>query len=573
MKLSFYKGSIHFYLPGIIAFCILAGLALLSCGQNPIFYHISIEPPPKDPRIAGTPANIVVVKDAVYSGSINGKKIHRNDNSGWSEISQPGGSVIELASDGDYLYALTYSGDPLTSTTIKKYDSVSETWTDSFSYPGYSIQTIYGIKNNLFAGAQLNANRQEYAILYLDTVASNLIAIKTETGLLTGAAEKKGIGIFIATNKNGIFKFNETLKTLEDEPVTGTEGVVFTGIIETGGSLVAVSSNPNGKDGVYISYNGESFSSTYTSLKFTGAICVWEQFAPTASIGPNVSISPAAVTIQRGNSYSFDAVVNGLGLTEQDLTWSISEASGITTIIDTNGLLTLDPDEVPGTEILVKAVSVVNPNLIGTSLVTVADEDELDGVVTVTASGNPVAGEILTANTDEVGEGTETLYYQWERSGVTIEGATEDSYTLVDLDLGEDIRVTVSCEEKEGSVSSTAVTVILDPDLEWKPALLLFGIQGQNTSTSHGYREMVLDKNSGRPLVISLKMPGSEAPTTVTEQAKYNASIAKYPVRSILQMPKEMVSSPLSELDLPIFASTVLKGLWSCRNGEWNAED
>ena len=122
------------------------------------------------------------------------------------------------------------------------------------------------------------------------------------------------------------------------------------------------------------------------------------------------------------------------------------------------------------------------------------------------------------------------------------------------------------------------MSIWLDRRNLWRPTLLLMGTRGRGTSRTHGYREMVL--NNGRP-TFDIRAPGDETPTSVTNKAKYEASIGTHPVISILQLPDAASGGPLNynnytmnqDWEPPIFASTAKNGLWSYRNGEWNTEE
>ncbi len=73
----------------------------------------------------------------------------------------------------------------------------------------------------------------------------------------------------------------------------------------------------------------------------------------------------------------------------------------------------------------------------------------------VTISGTATEDQILTAsNTLADEDGLGTLSYQWNRDGVAIEGATSETYTLVQADVGETITATVSYTDGEGTVES-----------------------------------------------------------------------------------------------------------------------
>lgn len=125
-----------------------------------------------------------------------------------------------------------------------------------------------------------------------------------------------------------------------------------------------------------------------------------------------------------------------------------------------------------------------------------------------------------------------------------------------------------------------AMCVWTDRESQWKPSLLLMGIRNRGSSLTQGYREMVIDQSTGRP-IQTIKMPGDDSPTSVKNKAKYTAGIGTHPIQAILQIPDVSRGGPLDyrafsgdpEWEPPIFAATSRDGLWAYRNGEWNAEE
>jgi hypothetical protein len=93
--------------------------------------------------------------------------------------------------------------------------------------------------------------------------------------------------------------------------------------------------------------------------------------------------------------------------------------------------------------------------------------------------------------------------------------------------------------------------------------LLLLGIK--NSVYDMGYREMKLNNKD-----FVLSVPGDNASeSTVSNKDKYRATLAKCAVNSLMQVDAETGDDGLPV----IFASTQKDGLWSYRNGEWNAEE
>ncbi|GHV81522.1 hypothetical protein AGMMS49991_00800 [Spirochaetia bacterium] len=88
---------------------------------------------------------------------------------------------------------------------------------------------------------------------------------------------------------------------------------------------------------------------------------------------------------------------------------------------------------------------------------------------------------------------------------------------------------------------------------------LLFGLSG----SSYGYLELEVPS-----LLAFTADTKPQGPTiSVKDVNTYNASLGTHPVTSLYQAPNTIDST------MPIFASTSLDGLWSCRDGEWNLEE
>ncbi|MDR1374472.1 MAG: hypothetical protein LBJ24_05815 [Treponema sp.] len=210
--------------------CLLLFL-FLSCNQDAIFFHVSQEVEPKDPRIEGTPSKMVRFGSAapVPLYVANGH-LHRYTEGGTSlpnpargiwdyPTEQPPGGAVDLAATAGFLYARTGNGDPSSFGLYRSTDG--DTWpggapaspTDGgrILLPGgYAPQTIYSANNILFIGAAIGSGN--YAIFYLDT-SDNLVQINTFTsgnasgGILRGARHNSGT-YYLATSTRGIFSLS-----------------------------------------------------------------------------------------------------------------------------------------------------------------------------------------------------------------------------------------------------------------------------------------------------------------------------------------------------------------------------
>jgi len=253
-------------------------LFLFSCSQDSIFFDISNEPEPKDPLIDGSPTNIVALKNRIYVGTRMNNKIYcyasNNGVLGWEAITLPSGYLGQLATDGDSLFVLIFQNrDPLKSSIVRRYNVSSNSWDMTYTMSGYSIQTIFGTGNMIFAGGQYQNNRKNFAIIFLDKTYDSLTVIKYGTSLLKGVAQNASGTVYLATAGSGMFIFNESVPEGEDPvsgPVSGTEKANLNGIMNVGGYIVAV-----GADGSVYSDIGGKFNNVNAGVNFTGAMCVW----------------------------------------------------------------------------------------------------------------------------------------------------------------------------------------------------------------------------------------------------------------------------------------------------------
>ena len=126
-------------------------------------------------------------------------------------------------------------------------------------------------------------------------------------------------------------------------------------------NLQTFTENYNG-EGLYWNYWLNAWK-TFSVSPFSNAI-VFNSVAPTVT---NITISPAAVTVDKGQNASFQANVTTTGFAPMAVNWSIN--SELSTI-DSSGNLKVSANETAGS-ITVTATSVFNPSVSGTATVTV----------------------------------------------------------------------------------------------------------------------------------------------------------------------------------------------------------
>jgi hypothetical protein len=270
-----YKKSRTF--PGMVSvlsiMCVMCALCaavfVSSCNQDSLFSDISNEPEPRDPRIPGTPTNIVTYGGSIYVTSVGSSSIHRYDN-GWSKF-DAGGSVIALAADTSGLYALIHSGD-LMKATLKRYSGGWST-VDAGAAAGYSLQTIYCAGGSGYGGGSSGKNYGIFA-----SSGGALRKVADTSSILTGAA-----GTFLSTGGSGIYSSSGSLVSDSKENVTG--------IMNVGGETVAVTRNGR----ILVSSGGGFSERMSTGLSFTGGMALWP-----SSTSPTLLL----LGVQSSGSYS-----------------------------------------------------------------------------------------------------------------------------------------------------------------------------------------------------------------------------------------------------------------------------
>ena len=117
-------------------------------------------------------------------------------------------------------------------------------------------------------------------------------------------------------------------------------------------------------EGLYWNYSFHTWKSFGIS-PFANAVIL----NPQTSSVTNITLSPSATTVAKGQSAQFSASVTTEGFAPQDVEWSVNGNSD-STIISSNGLLTVGSDETK-TQLTVTAKSVFTPTVSGTASVTV----------------------------------------------------------------------------------------------------------------------------------------------------------------------------------------------------------
>jgi len=219
-------------------------ILMFSSCTDPVFYTISREVAPIDPRIKGAPTNFVIFDGRMYTAS-GVTLFSYNEEEGWNKSHNPGGNILQLAVTNDYLYALCNRDDVEVNTVIKRYDK-SE-WIDlgtdlvmESSVTG-RLQSIYAAGGKLFGCVEYYSIYDSFFnVIYVDEEVDPSIAIKnlfeisedSEKKFIFGevkGAASNGASYYICTNDRGIIKTEDP--SLGAVYLSGGEGYLFTGII------------------------------------------------------------------------------------------------------------------------------------------------------------------------------------------------------------------------------------------------------------------------------------------------------------------------------------------------------
>jgi hypothetical protein len=216
---------------------------------------------------------MILLQNQLFVGTRMSNRFYRYSSDaagvpGWTAITLPEGTLGDLATDGDYLYALIFrGGDPLSESVIMRFNLSDWSWDKAITVADYSIQSLYGVPGHIFAGGQQKSNHQNFALLYHNPVSTYVSISMTRISILKGALMHPDGTVYLATMGNGIYTFN---RGLTNGPISGTAGATIAGFREIGGVIVAVSS-----DGGIYSGSTNGFTKVSTGVNFTGAMSLW----------------------------------------------------------------------------------------------------------------------------------------------------------------------------------------------------------------------------------------------------------------------------------------------------------
>jgi len=265
-------------------------LTFILCTCNdPIFYSISEEVKPLEPRIKGVPTNFVVYDGRMYVASGGTLYIYNggiDQKAYWSEA-RPGGNIIQIASTGNNLYALCSTNlNNDGKTVIKRFDKANSSWPeiDGIVNDFDKIQDIFSANDILFILASTTdySTLISYAVFYIDNsgTVNKLITNTDDTGEINGIAFD-GESYFLSTKDRGVYRIdniNDGAYLINYKDTDGNDvNVRFSGIINLQDEVNTI---------LLIARNGEIYTVKDTIVKIenvsmdrmaTGALAIWRE--------------------------------------------------------------------------------------------------------------------------------------------------------------------------------------------------------------------------------------------------------------------------------------------------------
>ncbi|MDR0450155.1 MAG: hypothetical protein LBH26_02705 [Treponema sp.] len=299
---------------------ILLFLTLLfgaSC-KDPIFYDISREVKPREPRIKGVPTKFAVYDDFMYvaAASLHRYGLYRGA-AGWDhgEWTAPLGRVTDLAATSGYLYALVDYNSP----SVWRWKTGMTEWERLGGYDG-SPQSIYGetdaegkpVKDGkVFVGTRTKGPEEEgidYLIYYADEGASPESVFKPlplggNTGHLSGAAFD-GAWHFISTRGRGVYAWDGVNAPVQlanrDNPDDKNRNLA--GLIRTGTGAAKVFAFGRNTEILELSPTGFTEKKGASSYYLTGALALWRD-----PVNPGTE-GKILLGIKDGSNYAYQEV-------------------------------------------------------------------------------------------------------------------------------------------------------------------------------------------------------------------------------------------------------------------------
>jgi autotransporter-associated beta strand protein len=320
----------------------------------------------------------------------------------------------------------------------------------------------------------------------------------------------------------------------------------------TGAQSAATSIDASGVLTVGGNESATSLTVTATS-QFDGAksgtATVTVTAAPPTPEVLSVTVSPSAISVQKGQTQQFTATVNATGGASQSVAWSVDGATAGTTI-NASGLLTVAAGE-SATSLTVTATSQFDGAKFGTATVTVTSTPVTNAAEPViiehpqpaTANVGGSASLTVTANSTDGG----TLSYQWysnatnsNSGGTSISGATGASYSVPTSTVGTTyyyVTVTNTNNTVNGTKTATKTSNAAAVTVTNAPSTAITGItvgSGQAVSAGNNRWTYSIPCNAAESAAaVSVQTVSGSATVRINGEASYTLPAGAYGTHSV----------------------------------------
>jgi hypothetical protein len=229
----------------LINFFYIFIIFILSACNDSVFYAISQEVKPIEPRIKGVPTNFALMDGRMYVAAGNTLYSYNDDKPYWKTETSPGGNILQLASLGGYLYALCSTDQNIDRQIVLRCFDKGNWRQIEVPFEFNKLQNIFSAGDALFLLATARNTTiidVFYTIFYINL--SNPITVNkflftntdNDAGELSGAAYNNANGAYYLSTKNkGVYKinsFNEDAKLIKYQNSNNEEiNINFMGII------------------------------------------------------------------------------------------------------------------------------------------------------------------------------------------------------------------------------------------------------------------------------------------------------------------------------------------------------
>ena len=259
----------------------------------------------------------------------------------------------------------------------------------------------------------------------------------------------------------------------------------------------------------------------------------------------------AEITDRSGYTGTMPVIPAGHKLVEHDAVASTCKDQGTAAYWECSECHKLFSDAAGTTEITAPAALELAAHTFQDGKCTVCGEADPDYTAALTGEvvilGSPYPGETLTADLEN-SNATGSIFYEWGYSGGgSIEGATSESYTVKETDVGKALICVVTTSDQNGKLTSGSVTIEKTPAKTYSLSVnynaggkVSYSVDGAESSTFPAGKGLAVDEGSKVNLTIT--PDGGYAVKDVLVNNVSQGAITSYAISSMSQDTRVVVT-------------------------------